>query len=62
MTGNACMLGSPRVPTLLRASRVMAAELGMQYGSSLLLDLIKAFDSVPFDWRVKQTLKFGYIL
>ena len=27
-----------------------------------LLDLFKAFDSVPFGWLVKQAIKFGFNL
>jgi len=38
-----------------------ASSMKLPYASTLL-DLVKAFDSVPFDWLVKQAIKYGFNL
>ena len=39
----------------------LAAELQVPY-ASVMLDLAKAFERVPWDWLVRQALRFGYNL
>ena len=55
--GKGAEVAAWRQGALAEAARAMS----MEYATSLL-DLVKAFDSIPYDWLVRQAERFGYNL